>query len=38
MNYYENLNEIINKIEENLTNKISYAELAKIIPTKIKKK
>lgn len=33
MNYYENLNEIINKIEENLTNKISYTELAKIIGT-----
>lgn len=33
MNYYENLNEIINKIEQNLTNKISYTELAKIIGT-----
>ena len=33
MNYYENLNKIINKIEENLTNKIDYNELAKIIGT-----
>lgn len=33
MNYWENLNQIINKIEDNLTNKIDYKELAKIIGT-----
>lgn len=33
MNYYENLNNIINIIEENLTNKIDYKDLAKIIGT-----
>ncbi len=33
MNYYENLNEVINKIEDNLTQKINYKYLAKIIGT-----
>ena len=33
MNYYEQLNKIIDKIEENLTEKIDYKELAKIIGT-----
>ncbi len=33
MNYYENLNEVINKIEDNLTQKINYKDLAKIIGT-----
>ncbi len=33
MNYYDNLNKIINKIEENLSNKIEYKELAKMIGT-----
>ena len=33
MNYYDNLNNIINKIEENLSNKIEYKELAKMIGT-----
>ena len=33
MNYYENLNKVIEKIEENLTKKIEYKELAKIVGT-----
>lgn len=33
MNYCDNLNCVIDKIEENLTNKIEYKELAKIIGT-----
>lgn len=33
MNYYETLNNVIKNIEENLTNKIDYKELAKIIGT-----
>lgn len=33
MNYYDSLNEVINRIEENLTNKIEYANLAKIVGT-----
>lgn len=33
MNYYESLNNVIKKIEENLTNKIEYKELAKIVGT-----
>ena len=33
MNYYENLNNVINKIEENLTNKIEYNDLAKMVGT-----
>lgn len=33
MNYYESLNNVINNIEENLTEKIEYKELAKIIGT-----
>lgn len=33
MNYYENLNKIIDKIEDNLTEKIDYKDLAKIIGT-----
>lgn len=33
MNYYENLNEVINKIEDNLTQKINYKDLAKVIGT-----
>lgn len=33
MNYYENLNKVINKIEENLTKQIQYKELAKIVGT-----
>lgn len=33
MNYYENLNNVINKIEENLTNKIEYKDLAKMVGT-----
>lgn len=33
MNYYENLNKVIDTIEENLTNKIEYKELAKIVGT-----
>lgn len=33
MNYYENLNKVINKIEEQLTEKIEYKDLAKIVGT-----
>ena len=33
MNYYESLNNIIDKIEENLTEKIEYNDLAKIAGT-----
>ena len=33
MNYYESLNNVINNIEQNLTEKIEYKELAKIIGT-----
>lgn len=33
MNYYEDLNNAINKIEENLTEKIDYKDLAKIVGT-----
>ena len=33
MNYYESLNNVIDKIEENLTNEIDYKELAKIVGT-----
>lgn len=33
MNYYESLNKIIDEIEKNLTNKIDYKELAKIVGT-----
>lgn len=33
MNYYENLNKVIDKIEENLTEKIDYKDLAKIVGT-----
>lgn len=33
MNYYESLNNVINEIEENLTEKIEYKDLAKIIGT-----
>lgn len=33
MNYYESLNDVINNIEENLTEKIDYKELAKIVGT-----
>lgn len=33
MNYYESLNEVINSIEEKLTEKIEYKDLAKIIGT-----
>lgn len=33
MNYYESLNKVINEIEENLTEKIEYKDLAKIIGT-----
>lgn len=33
MNYYESLNEVINNIEEKLTEKIEYKDLAKIIGT-----
>ncbi len=33
MNYYENLNKVIDKIEERLTEKIDYKDLAKIIGT-----
>lgn len=33
MNYYEDLNNVINNIEENLTEKIDYKELAKIVGT-----
>lgn len=33
MNYYEDLNKVIDKIEENLTEKIDYKDLAKIIGT-----
>lgn len=33
MNYYESLNNVISKIEENLTNEIEYKDLAKIIGT-----
>lgn len=33
MNYYESLNKVIDNIEENLTNKIEYKDLAKIIGT-----
>lgn len=33
MNYYRNLNKIIDKIEDNLTQKINYNDLAKIVGT-----
>lgn len=33
MNYYENLNKIVDKIEDNLTEKINYKDLAKIVGT-----
>ena len=33
MNYYENLNKVVNKIEDSLTEKINYKELAKIVGT-----
>lgn len=33
MNYYESLNNVINNIDENLTEKIEYKELAKIVGT-----
>lgn len=33
MEYYESLNKVVNKIEENLDNKIVYDDLAKIIGT-----
>ena len=33
MNYYDNLNKVIDKIEENLTEKIDYKDLAKIVGT-----
>ena len=33
MNYYESLNNVINNIDENLTEKIEYKELAKILGT-----
>lgn len=33
MNYYENLNKIVDKIEDNLTEKINYNDLAKIVGT-----
>lgn len=33
MNYYEDLNKVIDKIEENLTEKIDYKDLAKIVGT-----
>lgn len=33
MNYYENLNNVIDIIEENLTEKIDYKKLAKIVGT-----
>ena len=33
MEYYQSLNKVVNKIEENLDKKISYEELAKIIGT-----
>ena len=33
MNYYESLNKVIDTVEENLTNKIEYKELAKIVGT-----
>lgn len=33
MEYYQSLNKVIKRIEENLDNKISYEELAKIIGT-----
>lgn len=33
MNYYDNLNKVIDKIEEDLTQKIEYKDLAKIIGT-----
>lgn len=33
MNYYESLNNVINNIEENLTEKIEYKDLAKIVGT-----
>lgn len=33
MNYYESLNNVINNIEENLTEKIEYKDLAKIAGT-----
>lgn len=33
MNYYQSLNNLIDKIEENLTDKIEYSDLAKIIGT-----
>ena len=33
MNYYEELNRVIDKIEENLTEDIDYRDLAKIVGT-----
>lgn len=33
MNYYESLNKVIDNIEQNLTNKIEYKDLAKIVGT-----
>lgn len=33
MNYYDSLNSMIQRIEENLTQKIEYRELAKILGT-----
>lgn len=33
MKYYEDLNNVINKIEENLTEKIDYKDLAKVVGT-----
>ena len=33
MNYYENLNSVINKIEKHLTEEIKYQDLAKIVGT-----
>lgn len=33
MNYYENLNEVIDKIEDSLTQKIDYKDLAKVVGT-----
>ena len=33
MNYYESLNKVIDEIEKNLTEKIDYKDLAKIVGT-----
>lgn len=33
MDYYDNLNKLIDTIEENLQNELDYKELAKIIGT-----